>query len=76
MVRHAQATELLIELSIPKEKILQMIITDNGKGFNPEKEKNGLGLMTMKKRAMVLNGFVQIYQNGTGGTTVLIQVNL
>ena len=41
---------------------------DNGQGFNPEDEGDGLGLRSMQERAAILNGEVIIDSTAGQGT--------
>lgn len=71
-LRHAQATEVCIELSM-RERELLLEIRDDGKGF-PESSANsaGLGIQTMRFRAEALRGTLDVH--GDGGVTVRCRV--
>lgn len=47
-------------------------IWDNGRGFNPEKVKPGIGLKNIKQRTMALNGELKINSVIGKGTTIEI----
>ncbi|GEM_PF-2253406 len=76
VIRHAQATKLLVQVSLPEKQVLQMIISDDGKGISQETIEPGLGLETMKKRAAVLKANFKIQNNAEGGITISVQINL
>lgn len=59
IIRHADANTVLIKL-IPEENQLTLVIADNGKGFNLETRKKGLGINNIIARAELFNAKVQI----------------
>ncbi|WP_148707263.1 ligand-binding sensor domain-containing protein [Chitinophaga skermanii] len=65
VVKHAQATEVTVEILVGKN--LHITIHDNGKGFDPEKVRLfGNGLKNIQKRMQVVGGTAEITsQNGT-----------
>ena len=48
---------------------INIMAEDNGIGFNPETDKNGLGLQNIRSRVKYLNGRIQIDSNPNGTTT-------
>ncbi|MDO5655240.1 MAG: sensor histidine kinase [Flavobacteriaceae bacterium] len=52
-IKHAQSTAIKVNFKVYNDKI-QIVITDNGKGFNPNNEIEGNGILSMKKRAAEL----------------------
>ena len=64
--------------SVAKVKIdktgsdVSIVVTDNGKGFDPEKAKGGIGLKNLKKRADALNGKLQIKSQPGKGAEVQV----
>lgn len=76
VLRHARATKLLVRVSLSDKQVLQMMISDDGKGINQENLERGMGLATMEKRAGVLKGNFEIQNNPGGGTTISVQINL
>ena len=55
VLKHANATEITIGLVI-ENKSLSLIVSDNGIGYKVEQISKGLGLTTIEKRAVLLNG--------------------
>jgi len=47
--KHSMAT--MVEVTITSNKNIQIIITDNGKGFGDNENREGYGLINIKKRA-------------------------
>ncbi|MCU0448590.1 MAG: PAS domain S-box protein [Bernardetiaceae bacterium] len=71
--KYSQAKHLMIELSASAGQ-LQLIIEDNGQGFDLEKIRRGNGLSNLQHRARLLNGQVIIRTapgQGTRITTLL-----
>ena len=56
--RHANATKITIDLNVSDEYI-QFIITDNGKGIK-EYKTPGIGIINLKKRAILMKGVFSI----------------
>ena len=75
-IKHAEASELLIELRMEKEKIV-LSTRDNGKGFDYEEqsgEAKGLGLQNLLRRAEILGGKM-FFESGKGkGTTYIFEI--
>ncbi len=77
IAKHAKATEVDITLKLADDmangdhvestKRVQLMIRDNGQGFELESTRPGLGLLGMRERAAALNGeFVLASSSGTG----------
>jgi signal transduction histidine kinase len=75
IIKHADASEATINISHFDDS-LNIIIEDNGKGFNPNnlKIKNGMGLSSIKKRIEHLNGNFQIDSVLKRGTSIIINI--
>jgi two-component system, NarL family, sensor kinase len=75
IIKHAEATEILIELFFTEES-LSLLINDNGKGFVIEKLQSGNGFINMQKRAQSLNGLCEIFSQPGKGTSITIKIPL
>lgn len=75
--RHANATQVLIKLSINNSS-LSMNITDNGKGISDLDlmGSHSFGLMGMRERALIFGGTVNIHGESGKGTTVSTSIPL
>ena len=74
IAKHAEASEVLIEVSFSEDNI-QMDIRDNGVGFDPAKTpKHHYGLMNMKERARKIGGQVEIESSPGQGTRISLWV--
>ena len=72
--KHARATAARIHL-LEDDKLLRLEIADNGCSFHPDRaneaQKNGhLGLVSMRERAEMLGGTLEIHAEPGNGTTV------
>jgi signal transduction histidine kinase/ligand-binding sensor domain-containing protein len=65
--KHAEATQVLMIISYTDRKILQISITDNGKGFQTASESiSGMGLRSMKMRMETIGGHFEINSDDQG----------
>lgn len=73
-IKHGQATTIIVKLEIGKNN-LSLMVTDNGKGFNPTMKKDkSFGLVGMKERVEMLHGKLVIHSEETKGTKVYINI--
>ncbi|WP_298711127.1 sensor histidine kinase [uncultured Chitinophaga sp.] len=73
VVKHSQATEVIIEVKVFKN--MTIMIKDNGKGFDPEKVRLfGNGLKNIEKRMQQVGGQADIISQN--GTTVFLDIPL
>ena len=79
-VRHAQADTIRITLHQTPQSVL-LEVYDNGVGFDPGAlgdsevtEAGGRGLASMRHRATLMNGSLQIRRADSGGTLVRVRV--
>ncbi len=82
-IKHAHARQVVIRLDSSKLKGLCLSVKDDGIGFIPgtgaakgESEEGGFGMRTMRERAEVLGGYVQIISAPAKGTTVEVTIPL
>jgi len=77
--KHAQAKNVSVTVE-KKEHALEVIVQDDGKGFNTasagqeEKKEFGLGLRTIRERARLLKGSVDIWSREGQGTRVTLSI--
>ncbi|WP_103068413.1 tetratricopeptide repeat-containing sensor histidine kinase [Aquimarina sediminis] len=73
--KHATATEISINITIyEKSNQVNMIIEDNGVGFDVKKSNLGVGLRSIKQRISNNNGSIKIDSNYGIGTIVCIEL--
>jgi signal transduction histidine kinase len=73
MVRHSGCTEADIRFAITHRR-MELIVTDNGKGFDSKRDSGGNGLVNMRQRAAKLDGTLDIVSSRERGTTVSLMV--
>jgi signal transduction histidine kinase len=71
-VRHSKCTRLEIELAHEGE-VLTLTISDNGRGFDPEDQADGNGLINMRRRAERHAGKLVIDSQSGRGTTIKVR---
>ena len=77
VARHAKATKVNTLLEVDRDSIT-LKVQDNGKGFNESeiKNKNTLGLIGMRERAIMFGGTISIESRKRKGTIVTLLVPL
>jgi histidine kinase len=77
IVKHAEATSIQVSIEYKWNSIL-FTITDNGKGFNFEKQRSitnaGLGLRNILSRIELIKGNIRFESEERKGTTVVMEV--
>ncbi len=77
ILKHANATEMIIRLN-QKKDLLTMTIIDDGVGFDVEeaKKKKGMGLYNVAVRAKQINGTLKITSKKGKGCKTIINIML
>lgn len=75
VLKHSKATQVKIHLTA-KNRVIELIITDNGVGFLPEMAlaKGGMGLTNMQKSIEHVNGAFQMKSSPGEGTCICVSV--
>jgi signal transduction histidine kinase len=73
IAKYSSATLAMIRFEY-YEKTLQLRISDNGHGFDPESVSKGNGLQSMHNRARALQGQLRITSSPGTGTTIELSV--
>jgi PAS domain S-box-containing protein len=71
IIMHAKASSIGIRLTANADRVT-LVISDNGKGFNPLTTRRGLGLNNIINRAEVFNGKAEINSAPNQGCTVSV----
>lgn len=74
ILKHSEATEAFIKLSLSGQNMLEIYISDNGKGFNPMDTTKGIGLRTMKDRSSAISGRLNIDSELGEGTKIALSI--
>lgn len=70
---HAQADRVRVSAEVNENEI-RLQVTDNGRGFDPTQQKSTMGIVSMRERAMAINGSLEITSKPGEGATVLVVV--
>jgi signal transduction histidine kinase len=76
IIKHSEATEVNIYLTQHNNDELNIIIEDNGKGFDPKNtvSNSGIGLKSIEKKVEQMNGTFTIDSIVSKGTTIIIDL--
>lgn len=74
-LKHAFATELFVQL-LSDDKVISISVEDNGVGFDPNLDCDGIGIKNSRQRVTYLNGEIDIDSVIGQGTAVLIEIKL
>lgn len=74
-ITHSSCSEISLDASVKGSK-LQMVLKDNGKGFDTEIASRGNGLVNMKNRAKMIGGNLDIQSRPGEGTIIQFEGNI
>jgi PAS domain S-box-containing protein len=75
ILKHSQATATDIRI-VSDEENIKLEITDNGKGFDPQQTRQGIGLANIHERTQFYNGTVNVQASPGKGCTLAIVIPL
>ena len=75
IIKHAEAKEVSVQI-FRHEKTLNLMVEDDGKGFDIEKVKgqNGLGVNNIESRVEFLKGKIEYDSKSGQGTNIIIEI--
>jgi PAS domain S-box-containing protein len=73
IIKHANATAVKMELT-QTETETQLVVADNGQGFDPQTKSNGIGLTNIASRVKAFNGRLSIESAVGGGCRVVVHL--
>jgi signal transduction histidine kinase len=73
-LKHSEATEIIVELKRENEK-LQILLSDNGKGFDITGEYNSIGLANIDLRMKLIGATYEYFSIPTKGTDLKISID-
>jgi len=75
IIKHAEATIILIRLITDAEQLM-LVVSDNGKGFDPAAGKKGQGIKNIINRTELFNGKVEINAAPEQGCSIIVTIPL
>ncbi len=76
VVRHAKASEMVIEFSCDATHQLHLVLKDNGQGCDTLQMQKGFGLLSMRERVRSLQGDFHIHTAPAQGLSLSIHIPL
>ena len=73
-LKHSRAKNMKIELR-DSPRSIEIILKDDGIGFEKENSKKGSGLISMQKRARLINSDFELKTSAGKGTEIIIKYN-
>ena len=73
--KHAEAESVTLQVTVGEGR-LDVLISDDGHGFDPGAERSGFGLAGMRERVELTGGELQIESKPGAGTRVMASVPL
>ncbi len=74
LVKYAEASEAMFSIKEKDDKVMMMMIEDNGKGFEQNRATEGNGLKNMKKRASEIGANLEINSIPGNGTQIKLEL--
>lgn len=75
IIKHAQATQAVIQIIQDNDR-LNLIVEDNGIGFEQTANNKGFGLQNLQFRVQALQGYISVTSPKGKGTSVYIEFDL
>lgn len=72
-IRHAHCTRIHVNL-IDHGDALTLSVEDDGIGFDPEHQTDGIGIRNIRSRISILGGTLSVESSSTSGTLVIVEV--
>jgi PAS domain S-box-containing protein len=73
IIKHSQATTTQISIKTDDENV-KLEIRDNGKGFDPQQTRQGIGLANIHERTQFYNGVANIDASAGKGCTLTVTI--
>ncbi len=68
-VRHGHAKRAVVEIR-EDEMTVELLVRDDGRGFDPDAAAEGFGLLGMRERVALLAGELRVESDAEGGTAI------
>lgn len=76
VLKHAHASEVQMYMTLVEGNLVNIVIADNGRGFNTARSYNGRGLNNINKRMVRITGSIAFTSKENLGTSVKLQFTL
>ncbi|HMP93172.1 MAG TPA: sensor histidine kinase, partial [Phnomibacter sp.] len=76
IVKHAKATEALVQINYSNGQVLDITVEDNGGGFDLNAQKQGMGLQNIQQRVSLLGGHLDVQSSFGRGTSIYLEFAL
>lgn len=73
VVKHSNASEVIVQLTF-EDGALDVIVEDNGNGFDPKQQSLGIGIESIRSRVLFLKGMLEIDSSIGKGSTFTIHI--
>lgn len=74
VLRHAEASQVLVEIIWMDAGGVKLRVLDDGRGFDSPSMTEGFGLIGMRERAERLSGRLEIHSRVGGGTEIIFEI--
>ncbi len=75
VVKHAHADQAILQI-MQKEGRISIVVEDNGTGFDPDEESEGVGLQNLRYRVQALEGLLSVMSAKGRSTTIYIEFEI
>jgi len=72
IIKYADASYVEIKISLINNNSIELLVKDDGKGFNVKDKRKGIGLKNMESRAEKIDGILKINSLKNKGTTIFV----
>ncbi len=73
IIKHAEATHTSVSIKA-RDNSIEIIVKDNGKGFNLNSKRKGIGISNMVNRIQFYNGVLQIETEPGNGCKISVRI--
>jgi len=73
VIKHAGATRVEVRV-IDMDENIEILLRDDGRGFDPDADAAGFGLIGMRERVALVHGTLDVESAGGGGTTLRARI--
>lgn len=72
-LKHSHATKVFVAASIIAPERCQIVVSDNGTGFDLQQQHTGFGIQSMRERVARIGGVFSI-ESSTAGTKIMMKI--